>query len=253
LWASFADPKKSRAVLRKQLSTLPLIGLQCRGFQLFAGSERNNLDAALFSAWRTEAGAWDFGPTPKSVRGWHSVRWHDLTRQRLEAEDRIAHGFAYPDEQVRIEKITHELAELEAKNVADTLQRQQHAKLRNQVLQLAQQRVLEFVGAPDAQMQAAARLWGHCCICSKALTDPISLERGIGPDCLHARVQFIRANRDKPRDWLVFYTGLPASFVTELLHEITWAGFRVTASPDPKEYEGELDYSHHATSKGHNT
>jgi hypothetical protein len=234
LWASFADPKKSRAALRKQFSTLPLIGLQCRGFQLFAGSERGNLDTALFDAWRTEAGVWNFGPAPKSVRGWHSVRWHNLTRQRLEAEDRIAHGFAYPDEQVGIEKIARELAELEAKNVADTLQRQQQAKLRNQVLQLAQQRVLEFVGAPDAQMQSAARLWGHCCICSKALTDPVSLERGIGPDCLHARVEFIRANRDKPRDWLVFYTGLPASFVTELLLETAQAASRVTAAPAQK-------------------
>jgi hypothetical protein len=51
------------------------------------------------------------------------------------------------------------------------------------VYDLAQARMLDFVGAPDAQMQMAGRLWGHCCRCGKALTDPVSLERGIGPDC----------------------------------------------------------------------
>jgi hypothetical protein len=220
LWASFADPKKSRTVLRQEISTLPLIGLQCRGFQLFAGSERGNLDAALFYAGRTEAGGWNFGPTPRPVHAYCSVRWSQLTRLRLEAEDRVAHGFAYPNDQAKIERLTGELAELEAKNVADTLQRQQQAKQRNQALQLAQQHVLAFVGAPEAQMRQAARLWGHCCICGKALTDPISLERGIGPDCLHARVEFIKAHANKPPEWLAIVSGMPVSFVTELLNEL---------------------------------
>jgi Family of unknown function (DUF6011) len=41
-------------------------------------------------------------------------------------------------------------------------------------------------------MQTAARLWGHCCICGKALIDPVSLERGIGPDCYAHKIDFIR-------------------------------------------------------------
>ena len=33
---------------------------------------------------------------------------------------------------------------------------------------------------------------GQCCICWKVLTDPISLERGIGPDCYGAIADSIR-------------------------------------------------------------
>jgi Family of unknown function (DUF6011) len=52
---------------------------------------------------------------------------------------------------------------------------------------------LERAGAPDAQMPAAGRLSGHCFKCFRELTDPVSLERGIGPDCLEGKVQFIKS------------------------------------------------------------
>jgi hypothetical protein len=85
--------------------------------------------------------------------------------------------------------------------------------------ELARARVLDFIGAPDAQMRLAARLWGHCCICGKALTDPISLEKGIGPDCLQAKIDFIRLNAASPVKWLVFYSGMPREFVVEVIGE----------------------------------
>ena len=37
----------------------------------------------------------------------------------------------------------------------------------------------------DEQMREGGRFCGHCCICGKALTDPISIELGIGPECRH--------------------------------------------------------------------
>lgn len=53
------------------------------------------------------------------------------------------------------------------------------------IVELGRERVLEFAGAPDKQMREAGRFYGHCCICGKSLTDPISIELGIGPECRH--------------------------------------------------------------------
>jgi hypothetical protein len=50
-------------------------------------------------------------------------------------------------------------------------------------VELGQARVMEFAGAADTQMREAGRYFGHCYCCGKALTDPISVELGIGPDC----------------------------------------------------------------------
>jgi len=52
-------------------------------------------------------------------------------------------------------------------------------------VQLGQARVMDFAGAADEQMRAAGRYFGHCCCCGRALTDPQSIELGIGPECRH--------------------------------------------------------------------
>src|SRR5262249_37332935 len=98
---------------------------------------------------------------------------------------------------------------------------------RQRALELARTRVLEFIGAPDAQMQLAARLWGHCCVCGKTLTDPLSLERGIGPDCHKSYVDNIRSVARKltqggesvSAERVARITHLPAEFVAEILSE----------------------------------
>lgn len=51
------------------------------------------------------------------------------------------------------------------------------------VVELASARVLDFAGAPEAQMKLGGILTGNCCICGKVLTDPHSIEYGIGPEC----------------------------------------------------------------------
>lgn len=69
-----------------------------------------------------------------------------------------------------------------------------------------------------AQMHLAARLCGHCC-CFKELTNPVSLERGIGPDCLGHRVNFICTCASELVDWLAWITGMPHDFVVEVGRE----------------------------------
>jgi hypothetical protein len=51
------------------------------------------------------------------------------------------------------------------------------------VTELGALRVAEFAGRADEQMRIGGVLTGTCAICYKRLTDPISLERGIGPEC----------------------------------------------------------------------
>ena len=50
--------------------------------------------------------------------------------------------------------------------------------------ELATQRLLQFVGDPGTERVRGSHITGTCCCCSKALTDRISLERGIGPECV---------------------------------------------------------------------
>jgi len=63
----------------------------------------------------------------------------------------------------------------------ETLQQKQ--KLRIRATELAAQRVAEFAGDPDTQMKLAGKLTSSCCFCGRTIFDPISLERGIGPEC----------------------------------------------------------------------
>lgn len=222
LWAMYADPKGSGRVLRERLSAVPLFGIECRGFQLFAGSERGSTSELLFEAQRTPAGIWRFGPELNAGGHFYpSHGWQRLTHARFEVEDRRERGEAWPDDQARLDRLTQEIAEIDARDLAATTEQQKFAGQRNRALELARERVLSFVGEPDAQMQLAARLWGHCCICGKTLTDPLSLERGIGPDCRQELIEFICACATEPAPWLVMMTGMPADFVIEVINENT--------------------------------
>jgi hypothetical protein len=219
LWAGYADPKQSGRVLRESISTLPLAGIECRGFQLFASPERGNIGDLLFEAQRTKTGAWRFGPT-LYMSAYYSPRaheWERLIRQRAQIEDRRALNEGHPGESEEAERLTRLIAEIDAKDLTEASKHQKYSEQRTRALQLAQQRVLEFIGAPDAQMRLAARLCGHCCCCFRELTDPISLERGIGPDCYQNIVEYIRACATEPISWLTMRTGMPANFVAEII------------------------------------
>jgi hypothetical protein len=49
---------------------------------------------------------------------------------------------------------------------------------------LATQRLLSFVGDAQVERQRGAQITGACFCCGKTLTDKLSLERGIGPECV---------------------------------------------------------------------
>jgi hypothetical protein len=70
-----------------------------------------------------------------------------------------------------------------AKRHEEYLLRQKRYALRERLRELGLAAILAFTGAPDETMQRGARLAGICCNCGRTLTDPTSLELGIGPEC----------------------------------------------------------------------
>ncbi len=220
LWAEFADPKKRGTVLREQRSSLPLHGIVCRGFGLHVGTERGSTYDTLFEAQRDKDGKWRFGPHP-SAFDYPTPRNREW-EEKVRALQQVQSGFTpmkSEDSTKAIARITGEIAELEAKDQAKaaTFYRRQH--LRNRVIELGRDRVLDFAGAPGAQMALASRLWGHCFNCGKELTDPISLERGIGPDCLHGKIRLVWINHDLKVSVasIAFGIGMPEDFVAATL------------------------------------
>ena len=227
LWATFASPKASKRYVREHVSTLPLHGIACRGFQLFSGGERQLTSAILFEAQRRGDGTWSCGPSfyPHEYTNPRPGAWEDLIRER----ERVSHSLTHTNfseearaqEEARLGQITADIGTLDTQEAEAAEKYYKRQQLRQRTLTLAQARVLDFIGAPDAQMQAAGRLWGHCCRCGKALTDPLSLERGIGPDCYDGILSEIRAmaaaeyavNRIS---WLI---GMPVEFVNTVLSE----------------------------------
>src|SRR5262249_17520527 len=154
LWATFASPKQSKSYAREHISTLPLHGISCRGFQFFAGSERQGTMQILFEAQRRNDGAWQFGPSfyPPDYTRPRARKWEDLNRERERTTD-----------DVRLGKISVDIATIDAQDAADSGRYYEQQRLRQRTYELAQARVLDFIGAPEAQMQAAGRIWGHCC------------------------------------------------------------------------------------------
>jgi hypothetical protein len=222
LWAMFADPKQVGSYFRKNVSKHTLSGITCRGFQLFAGAERQNSISILFEAQK-DAKGWRFGPWTRLAgysesRRSNDRKWEDLTRSRIRLQE------LDPKES---EKLAKEIAALEAEDLklAETFHVRQRQRAR--IRELSRLRVLDFVGAPDVQMQLAGRLCGHCCVCFKELTDPISLERGIGPDCYQNEINSANdviaylqeQNCDITPESVARITRQPLAFVTAVLQQ----------------------------------
>lgn len=72
-------------------------------------------------------------------------------------------------------------------------------KLRR-LVELGRARVMDFAGATDEQMRAAGKYFGNCCCCGKSLTDPQSIDLGIGPECRH---KFHVTAANAPGAWII--------------------------------------------------
>jgi hypothetical protein len=233
LWAEFASPKQSGKYLRENVSAHPLHGIFCRGFQLFAGGSRQSVSKLLFEAQRREDGTWRFGPSlyPSQYHSPCASEWSRLIRERARLHHEIEH---YADSlsggrRIQIDGRLAELGrEIECIDAADATATEKHdgrQRLKQRVLDLAQVRVKDFIGAPDTQMQAASRLCGNCCCCWKELTDPVSLERGIGPDCYANMLAYIRglAGPGCSPEHISIKVGVSIDFVNKLIGEAATA------------------------------
>jgi hypothetical protein len=227
LWAQFAAPKRSGRVLREKVSNLPLLGISCRGFQLFAGGARQSTSAILFEAQRRADGTWQFGPLlyPMEYYSPQRRKWENLVRERTRLGYELAHDELSDARRAQADTrhavVISEIEAIDAQDATEAEKHHQRQRLKQRTLELARARVLDFVGAPDAQMQLAGRLCGHCCNCWKELTDPVSLERGIGPDCYRNIIGSIRrqAAEGCRHEVIALLVGMPIEFVRAVASE----------------------------------
>jgi hypothetical protein len=227
LWAHFASPKRSHRYARENISLHALPEISCRGFQFYAGSERGSTDALLFEAQRDNNSTWRFG-SHSWIHRYCSPRsreWERLISDRETLRHQIATVSFTPDAQAdnarRLADLDARIAVIDAADVEDAAAQHARWRLRQYAIDLARTRVFDFAGAPDTQMQDAARLCGRCCRCWKTLTDPLSLERGIGPDCWSGIVDAIRKSGtagERP-ETISRSVGMPVEFINLVLSE----------------------------------
>src|SRR5215831_8589063 len=193
LWGKFADPRTKGTLLREQVG-LTLAGVRCRGFDVYVGIARKG--SRLYQAKRGDQGEWEHGPhsweVPWNDDNYRSSRslGHELSNQQTNCRwyVRTIDECGGPEQQpnmVRdLERVQQVCANLEQKYRAARTGIDTRNAAQARLLVLARERVIEFGGGDHlTQMVAGARVTGHCCICGKELTDPVSIERGIGPDC----------------------------------------------------------------------
>ena len=203
LWGEFMDPKR--------------YGATCTGFKLIAGTKRNGrclfyaqrgrlVEASVFRGCRQcilhcgTAGEWRFGPhykmietkrieDPRTIKNAPGALKH-LTKHRREMEEFYSPHYNFD---ARRAKIIADCAEAEAREAIRLPAALKNLAQRERVTELAGQRVAEFAGDPDLQMMIGGKLACACAVCGRALTDAISLERGIGPECWGSGSLFAQA------------------------------------------------------------
>ena len=186
LWALFADPKRIGTWQRNNLSNVPLHGHRVRGFQLVAGEQRTGSNR-LYHTQKNEGDHWGEGPF------WHqpypipSIKLGNIERS-IEMVRRFLEDPISDDARRRYEST---LAEEEARLVVETARlaaeherAMERYRLHKRSFELGKARLAEFLGDPEAQMRAGSQVTGKCSRCGAILTDPISVERGIGPECV---------------------------------------------------------------------
>jgi hypothetical protein len=169
LWAEFASPKRSHGYLREHVSAHGLPGLACRGFELFAGGARRPRSEMLFEAQQSKPGDWRFGPDVRfyDYRSPREREWAGLIEERehilFDLERHPEHLELRTQAEPRLAQIAAVLDQIDREDAVAGEKHRERQRLRQRALELARARILDFVGAPEAQMQLAGRLCGHCC------------------------------------------------------------------------------------------
>jgi hypothetical protein len=76
-----------------------------------------------------------------------------------------------------------------ARGLAEQAREEEIYRLRVELQSLGFSLIKAFVAAPEPMLIQGAQLTGKCCICGRTLTDPDSVSRGIGPECLKGGVR----------------------------------------------------------------
>lgn len=180
VWGSFLDPKR--------------YGIHCFGFELRVGTKRSG--QRLFYAMRGygkstvffDSGRWDIGPRWLPPNPDVLKSHEEFLAWRKNMDD--GRGWKRPlpptaTSPKRRELVAQQEAVVaKAREIASTRTERYQRLLR--ATELAKTRIAEFGGSPHAQMTAGARLTGMCAVCARGLTDPLSLQRGVGPECWSA-------------------------------------------------------------------
>ena len=193
LWGRFANPKKVGRVLRETNRDRDnaMAGISCRGFELYAGAERGTRSTLLFEARRWGDGCWHAGPGWLSPTRDPSSLVYRAQREVDSAQVWVDKYAEHPEWEAPYQYYVNLVADAERKLATEEAKEQlrfqratERCQWRRRATELAAARVAEFAGNQDVQMRFAGRLCGHCSECFRALTDPKSLEIGIGPECV---------------------------------------------------------------------
>lgn len=196
LWARFTDPRRGP--------------VRCVGFELRAGEARSGV--CFFESMQTANGAaWQNGPCwskpmpPRSYGIYDEARHLEALAKEREAYAqaqremcREGRSEAEYDDAWGTELSAHKELDAELRKMGVfrlrnpeqikkehqdyELALKRHRKL-SRITELGAARVADFAGRPGEEMRLGALLTNACSCCGRALTDPISLERGIGPEC----------------------------------------------------------------------
>jgi Family of unknown function (DUF6011) len=105
------------------------------------------------------------------------ARWEEREKKKRDPE--------YIETIRSTEEITADLlAKLREKIAKEEANPDWRYKALTRMTELATQRLLRFVGDPGTERVRGSHITGTCCCCGKLLTDKISVERGIGPECV---------------------------------------------------------------------
>jgi hypothetical protein len=146
------------------------------------------------TAEEIELRLWGYGTKDDAIQI-HGMVARCLARQATSLEQ-WKEREAAKREPAYIERVKTQQSEAQLK--LDELQRQiakeeaspdWRYKALTRMTELATQRLAQFIGDPEAERRRGAQVTGACFCCGKTLTDTISVERGIGPECVqHLRI-----------------------------------------------------------------